>query len=165
MTSYIYAALGAAIVAMGFWVQTLRLEVSQLQTDKARIEAVGKQAALDHAVVISERQSRHAASQQTKEQTYAKEKKRLASQRDVERTAAAGLRKQLETATANAGGPVDTATCERDRDRLASLGTLVGEGVELVAEGRSVLEERAAEIENLKSQIAADRAACSPKEL
>ena len=163
MSTYIYAGLGAAILALGAWVQSLRLEVSRLETDKARVEATARTAERDHAVLIGERQSRHASAQQQKEDTYAKDTERLARQRDTERAAAVGLRHKLAAATANAGGPVDPAACERDRGRLETLGGLAGEGVELVVEARHLLDQRDADVRNLLGQIAADRAACAPQ--
>jgi len=162
MNSYIFASLGAAIIALGVWVQALRLEVSRLETDKATIEAVARTAERDHAVLIGERQSRHAAAQQLKEDTYAKDTARLARQRDTERAAAVGLRNKLAAATANTGGPVDAVACERDRNRLDALGGLAGEGIELVVEARHLLDQRDADVRNLLGQIATDRAACSP---
>lgn len=163
MSTYICAGLGAAILALGAWVQSLRLEVSRLETDKARVEATARTAERDHAVLIGERQSRHAAAQQLKEDTYAKDSERLARQRDAERTVAVGLRNKLAAATADTGGPVDPAACERDRGRLEALGGLAGEGVELVVEARHLLDQRDADVRNLLGQIAADRAACSPQ--
>lgn len=163
MSTYIYGALAAVIVALGFWVQALRIEVGTLERDKAVVVAAAEKQAREHEQALSARERKHATEQQTKEQTYAKEKLALVRQRDSERADAGRLRDQLAVAT-TAVGATDAAACQRDRDRLASLGALAGEGVELVAEGQSLLRERAAEVKNLQAQIAADRAACSTKE-
>lgn len=164
MMGYIITSLGAVILALGAWVQALRLDVSRLETGKAKVEAAAKTAERDHAVLISERQSRHAANQQAKEDTYAKTKERLARERDADRAVAAGLRDKLAAATADTGGAVDPAASQRERDRHATLGKLAGEGVELVVEARSLLNQRDADVQNLLNQIRADRLACSPGE-
>lgn len=164
MIGYIIAALGAVILALGAWVQALRLDVSRLETDKAQVEAAAKTAERDHAVLIGERQSRHAANQQAKEDTYAQTKERLARERDADRAVAAGLRDKLAAATADTAGSTDTVASQRARDRHAALGKLAGEGVELVVEARSLLNLRDADVLNLLNQIRADRLACSPGE-
>lgn len=163
MSTYIYGALGAVIVALVFWVQSLRIEVVKLERDRSVMVAEVERKARGYERAIGARERKHAAAQQTKEQNYAKEKLALARQRDDERAVAGRLRDQLAAATTSVGA-IDPTACQRDRDRLASLGALAGEGVELVAEGQSLLRERAAEVKNLQAQIAADRAACSTKE-
>ena len=162
MMRYAVAALGLVCVGLGFWVQVLRLDVAALEKARDDATLATRTAERDHAVLLSEKQSRHAASQQLKEDEHAKETNRLARQRDTERAAAAGLRSKLANATANVGGPVDAATCERDRDRLEAIGELAGEGVDLVVEARHILDQRDADVRNLLGQIAADRESCSP---
>lgn len=162
MMRYAVAALGLVCAGLGFWVQVLRLDVAALEKARDDATLATRTAERDHAVLLSEKQSRHAASQKLKEDEHAKETNRLARQRDTERAAAAGLRNKLANATANVGGPVDAATCERDRDRLEALGELAGEGVDLVVEARHLLDQRDADVRNLLGQIAADRAACGP---
>lgn len=160
------ATIGLALLAaaLGWWVNALRAEVATLEADAAKGLAAQQQAARVHEEKIAEREREHAAGQQRKEDEYAKEKELLARQRDSERAAAVRLRDQLAAATArrSPGGGADTAASERDADRLAELGRLAGEGVELVSEARSLLRERDGQVARLLDQITLDRQACEP---
>ena len=75
---------------------------------------------------------------------------------------AAGQTVRLDAATAKqpTKNHADTVGCERDRDRLEALGQLAGEGVELLAEGRNLLQQRDHEVALLLDQIRLDRASC-----
>lgn len=161
-----YATIGLALLAaaLAWWVNALRAEVATLHSEAEATRAAQQVAARVHEEKIAEREQAHAAGQQRKEDEYAKEKELLARQRDSEHAAAVRLRDQLAAATARrgqGGGSPDAAACERDADRLAELGHLAGEGVELVAEARRLLRERDGQVVRLRDQIGLDRQACA----
>lgn len=153
--------IAALVAGLGFWVQQLRLEVSRLETEAAQVRVDAQEALRLREAAILKKEQNHAVVTKGLVDGYEKEKQRLAGQRDTERQRAHGLRQQLAAATRNAtGDSSDPAACERDRDRLAELGELAGEGAELVAEARHLLETSGQQVTYLRDQLLADRAAC-----
>ena len=144
-------------------VSSLTDQVGKLTAAAATERALRERAGREFAVEVAQLMRDHAASQQTREDSYAKEKQALTDQRDSEHVAAVRLRDKLAAATArrSRGGQVDAASCERDAGRLEDLGRLAGEGSDLVTEARAILRERDAKVKRLQDQIALDRQACS----
>lgn len=158
-------AIAAALVIAG--VQTLRANAASddlvaLRRDYRDLQVQRKTVADLHDAKIKQLTAEHQTA--TKEKDDAWKLKNEALQLDVAtRTAAVGgLRQQLTAATANRGrgGQVDQPTCQRDADRLESLGALAGESLGLLEEGRSLVRQRDIEVEDLLTQIAIDRQAC-----
>ena len=158
------AALGAAVAG-----QEARVQITKTNTEKVRREwsedrEARHAAALRLVEFNAKLQSEHAAAQQESEDAFNKEK--LALERRVRDGSATAqwLRSQLAayTARGGAGGETDAAACERAQHRLAQVGELLAEGVELLVEGRGIVERRDAEVKRLVDQITADRAALTP---
>ncbi len=170
-TFYVIGALAVALVGSNLW-HLARVSAAHLQVAKAektvetikgerdKASAALEKALREHTATVARLQSEHAAAQQEKEDAFYRQKATLA--RDAARDAAAArsLRDRLAAATSagsGAGGAVDTAACQRDRDRLEVLGRLAGEGQELLAEARSLLDQREAEVIRLQDQLRLDR--------
>lgn len=165
---YAAGALVAIAALGGLWQRATihglksELAVEKLQHSTATKDAERK--AREYITQLAEVRAKHAAEQQEKESAFTKEKQALARARAVDADAARSLRNRLADATRPAGDPrgtVDTAACQRDRDRLEVLGRLAGEGQELLVEARSLLGERDAEVSRLIEQIKTDRQAVS----
>ena len=162
--------LGVALIACSIRIvilhnrtSALAVQVSKLTAEAATERSLREQAAREFAVKVAQLMRDHAASQQAREDIYAKEKQALTDQRDAERVAAVRLRDKLVAATArrSGGGKTDAASCERDAGRLEDLGHLAGEGSDLVTEARAILRERDAKVKRLQDQITLDRQSCS----
>jgi hypothetical protein len=154
------AAIGAA------WQQTtingLRLELAEARTDRSEEIAAGERAARQHAEHISQLKTAHAVEQQERENVFAQAQQVLERTRAADRARAVSLRQQLEAATAASSRPrdhTDPVACEHDRDRLDSLGRLAGEGLELLEEGRGLLNHREAQLRHVIGQVLLDRQA------
>ena len=116
-----------------------------------------------HADQVAQLQSQHAAVQQQKEDEYAQQLHNTEIAGVAGRADAQRLRNQLASFTASdrQPGETDTAACQRAQYRLPIVGALLGEGVELEAESRAIIERRDAEVKRLLDQISIDRMACS----
>ncbi|ABX36089.1 hypothetical protein Daci_3453 [Delftia acidovorans SPH-1] len=128
----------------------------------AELTASRESAARAHETQLAKREQQHAADQQTKEENYAKDKESLGRQLVAEQRTAGRLRDQLAYATARgrSGDPTDAVACQRTFDRLEALGGLAGEGVELLVEGRGLLQQRDLDVQRLLDQVTLDRQAC-----
>lgn len=167
LARYWYAvAIGVLLVALG--VQTVRLadekaEHAEAVSLWAKDQAARQQTAREHRDKIGALERQHAAEQQQLEETHAERIKALEDRRRADSTLIAGLRNtvsQYAAADSLRGGDVDAAAIQRAADRLEALAALVGEGVELLAEGRSLVELRDEEVGRLLGQIKIDRLAC-----
>ena len=144
--------------------QTVRLDAAReaLAQERANHEAaaLAAQGASANRTLAVERA--HAAAQQRIADDFAREKQKMEDARIADAAVARSLRDRLAAATAKqpAKNHADTVECERDRDRLEALGQLAGEGVELLAEGRNLLQQRDHEVALLLDQIRLDRASC-----
>ena len=144
--------------------QTVRLDAARaaLAQERANHEAapLAAQVASTNKTLAVERA--HAAAQQRIADDFAREKQKMEDARIADAAVARSLRDRLAAATAKqpAKNHADTVECERDRDRLEALGQLAGEGVELLAEGRNLLQQRDHEVALLLDQIRLDRASC-----
>ena len=158
--------VAAAVVLLVAAVQEVRVqkaqkEVLSLRTTVAERDSAMQKAAREYEAALGEKERQHAATQQEKEDAFNAEKQRLervAADRSAE---SRRLRDQLAAATRRTPShdPTDAVACQRDADRLEALGRLAGEGVELLEEGRSLLDRRDAEVKRLLDQITTDRAA------
>lgn len=159
-----------ALVSLFAWQQgrvvKLESEIKEVNLQHAEEKTLRTAEALAHTTKLREIEAMHAADQQTREDEHAKEKRTLEVQRATESASAGRLRQQLAAATARSREPsdADPASCERDQSRLETLGTLAGEGVELLAEGQGLVRERDLQIGRLLDQIKIDRAACQSGE-
>ena len=142
--------------------QTVRLDAARaaLAQERANHEAaaLAAQAASANKTLAVERA--HAAAQQRIADDFAREKQKMEDARIADAAVARGLRDRLAAAKHPTKNHADTVGCERDRDRLEALGQLAGEGVELLAEGRNLLQQRDREVTLLLDQIRLDRASC-----
>lgn len=155
------AALLLTIAGQAARVDALKLSIAQAEAVTAKERTVREKIARDHEAELGRRERLHAAQQQERENAYQSDRAALATARAADAAAARSLRDKLAVATARSvpRGAVDTAACERDADRLEALGRLAGEGAELVAEARGLLDQRDIEVAALIAQIAIDRAA------
>lgn len=155
--------LGAAVAG-----QEARVQSAKMDTEKVRREWAQDQSARQSAARLlvehnAKLQREHAALQQDSEDAFTKEKQALERRLRDSTSTAGRLRDQLAayTARGGAGSETDPVACERARDRLEALGGLLASGIELVVEGRGIVERRDAEVKRLVDQITADRAAVS----
>lgn len=172
--SWVYwIVIGALLVGLGaqeIRAAGLRADVSAAATalakeKTARAEETTQRAtlALANANQIKQLQADHAAAQQAKENQYATRIKELEADRRADAATTVRLRNTIATYTARdrRPGETDTAAADRYADRLALVGGLLSEGVDLVAESRAVIAQRDIEVMHLLGQIQIDRAACS----
>lgn len=150
-------------------VQTLRLHDEQAD----HVETVAKwsneraahdRVALQYREKIAAIGQQHAVEQQLLEESYAKRIKSLEDQRRADIAATVRLRDIIAAYAApgrSGGAETDAAAIQRAADRLNTLAGLLQEGVELVVEGRGIVERRDAEVARLIDQITIDRKACS----
>lgn len=168
--SWVYWVAIAALAAAVFGQQT-RVANAKRETSAVRAEfdRIGRERAEDLAKYRQEKAdlaAAHAAAQQETVDEYQK-KLRLANDRVNERSAMVGrLRAQLAEFASISRTPADSdsAVLQRAGDRLQTLGGLLAEGSELLAEGVAIIERRDAEVKLLVDQIRVDRAACAPKQ-
>lgn len=139
--------------------QKLVVQVTQHNLDRERV-------ARKHEETLAQREQEHAAAQQEKDNAHATQTAALRTLLATERTRATGLRDQLHriTTRSSAGSETDPVACGSALDRLETLGGLAGEGVELLAEGRGLLQQRDLDVQRLREQIDLDRAACGQAE-
>jgi hypothetical protein len=159
------------LIAIGVLTLGIGLQEVRVASTKAELANTARMWALDRANRTdlvrklvehnAETSARHAVQQQEMEDAFTKEKLALERRARSDADTARGLRAQLAayTSRGSAGDQADPASCQRARDRLEALGGLFAEGVELVVEGRGIVERRDAEVKRLVDQITADRAA------
>lgn len=155
------AGLGVALAG-----QEVRVQVAKSATEKVRREwAEDRSARQESARKMIEfnakLQSDHAAAQQESEHAFNQQKLALERRLRDSTSTAGRLRDQLATFTARGGAwdQTDPVTCERAQHRLESVGGLLASSVELLVEGRGIVEKRDAEVRRLVDQITADRSA------
>lgn len=144
--------------------QTVRLDAARatLAQERANHEAAALAAQAASATKTLAVERAHAAAQQRIADGFAREKQKMEDARIADAAVARSLRDRLAATTAKqpTKNHADPVGCERDRDRLEALGQLAGEGVELLAEGRNLLQQRDREVTLLLDQIRLDRASC-----
>lgn len=163
---YAYAAIIAALV-VGAGTQTVRLSAAKQQmaesvAQRERERAAATKELAEYRYRVAELVRQHATNQQEIVHEYEK-RLRAAERTAADRSATVNRLRDQIRAFAAVGGEADQAvgcSAQPAADRLATLGTLLVEGVELVAEGASIVERRDAEVSALAKQIQADRAAC-----
>lgn len=162
-----WIAIGTLAATVGVQqVRVANVETDIAQEQKARSDETARrtQAALGHTIAIGRLQSEHAAAQQLSEERYANLNKTLDDERRADAAATVRLRDKLAAYTSSdrRPGETDAAAGERTADRLEALGSMVREGVDLLAEARGIIGRRDGEVARLLDQIKIDRAACSP---
>lgn len=161
--SAIILALSALCAGQAFFLQQAKGEITSLNLkhEQERAEATGKLLEIERKYRAAERQ--HNAQQQATVTTYESKLQTADSNRRTAVADADRLRTQLRDYTSRApgGDPTDPATCQRNEDRLAAVGGLLAEGVELVTQCGSIVERRDAEVKVLKDIVEADRATLS----
>lgn len=158
------AALAAAVFGQQARVSNAKREIAGLRADVAEEMRERAEDLAKYRQEKADLAAAHAAAQQETVDEYQK-KLRLANDRVNERSAMVGrLRAQLVEFSAISRTPADSdsAVLQRAGDRLQTLGGLLAEGSELLAEGVAIIERRDAEVTLLVDQIRVDRAACSP---
>ena len=161
---------GIVLVAGALGVQEFRIAKIEaeladtkgtLATERANADRAAREWAEQKAVL----QAQHAADQQELQDDWTREKARMDERRRTDAADLARLRNKLAAFTARGGdaGQADAAPVERAADRLEALGGLFAEGLELLVEGRDIVERRDAEVKLLIEQIRIDRAACEAK--
>lgn len=160
-----WLAIGALVLlAQHLYVQNLHLQLDA--ADAGRVTAdertARESAARLHETKLAAREQTHATEQQEKDNAFTTEKSTLQARVAAEQQRAGSLREQLAVATTRggAGGETDPAACQRAFARLETLGRLAGEGVELLVEGRGLLEQRDLDVQRLFNQVTVDRKAC-----
>lgn len=162
-----YGAVAAAMLGLGVTVAvqqarigSLRASLAQAEAQVASDRAASAKVAQAHAEALAALQATHAARQQEAEHAFAMETARLVDARRDDADLVRRMRAQLTAAGRRPAGPTDPAAVQRRADASGDLAGLLGEGVELVVEGRRLVEQRDAEVSRLLDQIKADRAAC-----
>lgn len=158
------------IGALLLLVQDYREDVLVLERDIAQHEkavsdmnAERERVALEHAQAIVKLKDEHALQQNQLEKTYVEALDNLKAQRADDRAAIDRMRldiKKYAGSDSVRGLPLDAAAANRAADRLDTLGGLLAEGVELVVEGRGIVQRRDLEVKRLVDQIKTDRQAC-----
>lgn len=150
----------------------LELTVAELRADLAEAEnqAAQERAAriakvLEHERDLAERERRHAAQLQDIEHDHAKQTAAAQARAAADAVALDRLRKQVAAFTARGGSITDPVpvTAERYADRLETLGSLYAESLDLLVEGRGIIERRDLEVKRLVDQLHADRALCDAR--
>ena len=161
---YLLAIAALGLLAQHLYVQNLnlRLNLADAGRQVAEERSTRESAARNHETKLAKRERDHAAAQQEKEDAFTTEKLVLQGRIAVERSNAGRLRQQLAAATARdgAGSAADPVACERAFARLETLGGLAGEGAELLAEGRGLLQQRDLDVQRLRDQVVIDRQGC-----
>lgn len=160
------AALVAVLALSG--VQTVRLSSVKAEFAGEQLERANERAL--HEEVARETLQKHLAAQaeharQTQELTddFEKQISALRNARAADAATAGRLRDQIAEFAAGGrrAGDTDAVACQRAGDRLRTVGGLLGEGADLVIEGRQIIQRRDAEVNRLLRQIETDRAACA----
>ena len=166
VAAVLLAALAIAVTAAG--VQTVRLagakqalaeNVSVHASERAESERIARETAAENQRLMA----KHATHQQ--EKTYAFEIKVRELERDgaAVRDQLARVRKSVANyADRTAPGGDHAAAVAGQGDRSETLGGLVLEGADLVAEARVIIQRRDAEVSFLYGLLSNDRAACQP---
>lgn len=166
------AALAAGWIISGINASRLELKVAELRTELAEAEnqAAQERAAriakvLEHERDIAERERRHTAQLQDIEHDHAKQTAAAQARAAADAVALDRLRKQVAAFTARGGSITDPgpAPAERYADRLETLGSLYAESLDLLVEGRGIIERRDLEVKRLVDQLHADRALCGAR--
>lgn len=160
-----WLTIGALVLlAQHLYMQNLHLQLDAADADRQTADerTARESAARLHETKLAAREQTHATEQQEKDNAFTTEKSTLQARVAAERQRAGSLREQLAAATTRggAGGEADPAACQRAFARLETLGRLAGEGVELLVEGRGLLEQRDLDVQRLFNQVTVDRKAC-----
>jgi len=158
------AAIVAVLGVQQYRIASLEADLAKAGQAASDERVAREQAAREHAEQMASLAARHAQSQQTLENTYAEKIAALEDRRRADARELAGLRGTIATyaASGRRPGETDAAALERATDRLNVLAGILAEGVELVVEGRGIVERRDAEVIRLLEQIKLDRRVCSP---
>lgn len=156
------AALAAAVGVQQVRVANLKADVAQVEKARDGETAARERAAREHADKLRDLQARHAEEQQQKETDYETKLAKLEKDKRADAAVAGQLRDKLAAFAARSQQPgeTDTAAVERYANRLGIVSGLLAESIDLVTEGRSVIERRDAEVGRLLEQINLDRSAC-----
>lgn len=159
----IIAVLTAAVGAQQVRVANAHTELAQEKTARDAETIERQNLVIAHDKKLRELESTHAAAQQQKEEAYATQLAAVKTAAAADRADAVRVRNKLTafTSSATRPGETDAVACQRAKDRLPRVGSLLAEGVELEAESRELIRQRDAEVDLLLGQIKIDRAACS----
>lgn len=166
LTRFWYLAVIAALVLLAQQLHMQNLNLRLDAKDAARQVVEERDLRLNAAraweTQLAKREREHAKAQQEKDDVFTNEKLALQGRIAVERNNAGRLRQQLAAATtrASSGSSTDPTACERAFARLETIGGLVGEGAELLAEGPGILQQRDLDVQRLWDQVTVDRKAC-----
>lgn len=152
-------------------VHKAKAETSQAKADlaaeklsRAQENTARSQAALDDITRIGDLERTHASTQQETVHAYESKLKTLvargAADADYRRRMSGQFAASAASDRQEARG--DAAACERIADRSQVVAGLADEGVELLIEGRSIVEARDAEVGLLLDTIRNDRALLAP---
>lgn len=163
------AGLLTVVVAQEVRVTSLKVSLAAAETEVAgqrEAREVERRQRLEvlaaHREELSKIQAAHAAVQQENENVWTQKRLALEARTRDDAAQLDRLRKRLSAYTARGGrtGAPDAAPAVDQADRLEGVGRLFDESLELLVEGRQLIERRDAEVERLLGQIEADRNAC-----
>lgn len=160
-----YAAVIAALVAHGLIAgaqhQRTELALAEAKLDAAQAEVNRETAARLHAQEIAAIALSHATKQQESERAWNEFQKQYQARAAADARALDRLREQIRVfTTGGRPGEADPAPTLDLADRLEALGSLYAESLDLLIEGRGIIERRDGEVKRLLDQIEIDRAAC-----
>lgn len=160
----VMAALCITVAVQQARIGALRASLAHAEAEVANERAKRAQEALQHAQTLAAAAAEHATRQQEAEHVWNQEKARLAAGRRNDADLVRRLRAQIAAAVpahGRAADHADPAAGKRQEHSTDDLAGILAEGVELVAEGRRLVEQRDSEVSRLLVQISADRAACA----
>lgn len=139
---------------------TAKTELAAEKLSRSQENTARTQAALDDATRIGDLERTHASTQQETVNVYETKLKTLAARGAADADYRRRMSGQFAAGAASdrqeARG--DAAACERVADRSQNVADLADEGIELLIEGRSIVEARDAEVGLLMDTIRNDRA-------
>lgn len=157
----VVVALGVHAVVAERQHNRTELALAEVKIELAESQLNREMAARIHAQEIAALTNAHAAKQQENQDAWIELQKQHQARAAADAASLDRLRKQIAVLTDR--GPTDQphAPAQVDlADRLETLGSLYAESLELLVEGRGIIERRDGEVMALKAQVENDRAAC-----
>lgn len=156
----LFASLIAIIGVQAWRLNTVKTEYAQLVASTATDLANRATAYAAESEKTAAKEQTHAATTQGASDAYTQTKplRDAAVRSDLQRARRLLDAAEKRAASYRAQSEAGAAACSRLADRAKELDQLVGQGLELVAEGRGIVEQRDAEVTLLRQVIDADRA-------
>lgn len=157
------------VVALGgVWVERgkrhdAQMQLSELKLSHSQSETLRESEARAYESAVARLRDEHSQTQQKLTDEFNDTLRKINGDRNRDSIVIAGLRKRLSDYGTLGIEPGETQSdfVDRLRHRLNVVSGLLGEGVELGSEGRSIIRQRDAEVKMLLGLVNADQKACS----